>query len=84
MLAKMRVKHDGDCCAIEDVKAGDCKTPWFLDGRKQFYGDRRGGETGGHTRWFVVECNDLACPAEFIVMGDALEIAAMGFLPKQA
>jgi len=79
MIAKLLCKHDDDCPALDAVKTGWWDHPWFMSG-ETFYGDKRGGKTGTTTRWFIVVCNDPDCPAEFIVKGDALEIAAMGFL----
>ena len=80
MIAKLLCKHDDDCCALDGVKRWGWSTPWYLSGKRQFYADKRGGATGHGTRWFVVECNDPECRAEFIVRADALELAATGFL----
>lgn len=74
--ARLRVRrirpHSKGCRALQYVKDGKWKTPWFVAG-DPIYRDRVGTKRGSNHRWILVICNCCDCDAEMLIKGSSLE-----------
>lgn len=86
-LADVHVKliepHVPDCVAVDHVREGIWRTPWFLNGAR-VYRDLLGrNQKHSWRRWAVLICNSPVvdpCPGRAIVLESDLEELVEGLL----
>lgn len=71
-LVRLLRPHKRDCAGMRAVRVGDWKTPWSGIPEETVWRSREGTKHGRSVPWLLIRCNDLDCPAQKLVLCDAV------------